>query len=258
MVRTARIKSESGYYHILLRGNNRDRIFHDNKDRKKFLTVLSEQVDKGFISVIAYCLMDNHIHFLIRENINQLVDAMRSLNTTYALYFNKKYNRSGHLFQNRYQSESIEDEKYLFAALRYIHQNPINANICSHVENYRWSSDLVYRNPELNSFVDTNILSFINRDRATAIGEYIRLMKSPEKETFLEIPENILSDAEMKTLVKAELNSAGIKNLNDISNKNALITTIRVLHRKHGLSIRKIAEIIKISKSSVQYMIKNN
>lgn len=258
MVRTARIKSESGYYHILLRGNNQGCIFHDNKDRKKFLTILSEQVDKGFISVIAYCLMDNHIHFLVRENINQLVNAMRSLNTTYALYFNKKYNRSGHLFQNRYQSESIEDEKYLFAALRYIHQNPINANICTRVENYRWSSDPFYRNPKLKSFIDTSILKFINRDRATAIGGYIRLMKSPEKETFLEIPEKILSDAEMKTLVEAELKSAGIKNSNDISNKKALVIAIRVLHRKHGLSIRKIAEIIKISKSSVQHMLKND
>ena len=258
MVRTARIKSESGYYHILLRGNNRSCIFHDNQDRKKFLTILSEQVDKGFISVIAYCLMDNHLHLLIRENINQLADAMRSLNTAYALYFNKKHDRSGHLFQNRYQSESINDDKYLFAALRYIHQNPINANICTHVENYHWSSDLYYRNPELKSFIDTGILCFINRDRAIAIGEYIRLMKNLEKETFLEIPEEILSHAEIKTLVDAELKSAGVNDLYGISNKKALAVAIRVLHRKHGLSIRKIAEATNISKSTVQSMIKNN
>ena len=258
MVRTARIKSESGYYHVLLRGNNRGCIFHDNKDRKKFLTILSEQVDKGFISVIAYCLMDNHLHLLIRENINQLADAMRSLNTAYALYFNKKHDRSGHLFQNRYQSESINDDRYLFAALRYIHQNPINANICTHVENYQWSSDIYYRNPELESFIDTGVLCFINRDRTTAIDEYIRLMKNSEKETFLEIPEEILSHAEIKILVDSELKRAGVNDLSGISKNKALAVAIRVLHRKHGLSIRKIAEVINISKSTVQSMIKNN
>ncbi len=134
MPREAGERSVSGYYHVMLRGYERRNIFMDRSDREKFLTLLSRQTEKGTIAVIAYCLMDNHLHLLVKENENGLAKAMSSVGTAYVIYFNEKYYRSGHLFQNRYKSEAIEDEAYLFAALRYIHQNPVKAAMCEEVK----------------------------------------------------------------------------------------------------------------------------
>lgn len=256
MARTARIKSESGYYHVMLRGNNRNLIFKNNQDRHKFLELLQKQVDKGFISVIAYCLMDNHLHVLLREIDGQLTAAMHSISTAYALYFNKRYNRVGHLFQNRYDSENIDDEKYLFTALRYIHQNPVKAGICDEVENYRWSSDRCYRDAEINTFVDTSILNFINQNLSVAIKEYNRLLKIPVQESFLELPDDQLSDERINQIVEAELKKAGITDMASIKKYKSLPAAVSILHIKHGLSIRKISAALRISKGSVQNMIR--
>lgn len=255
MARTARIKSESGYYHVMLRGNNRNLIFKNKQDRLKFLKLVQKQVNRGFISVIAYCLMDNHLHMLLRENDGQLTAAMQSLSTAYAIYFNKKYNRTGHLFQNRFESETIDDEKYLFAALRYIHQNPVKAGICDEVENYQWSSDPFYRDPEINTFIDKSILTFINPSFTVAVEEYTRLVKIPEQETFLEMPDDQLTDEGINHIVEAELKIAGIKDIASIKKYKSLPATVCILHNKHGLSIRRIAAVLGISKGSVQNMV---
>ena len=121
MPRQARQKAESGYYHIMNRGNERRSIFMDDEDRQKYLDLLARQVGKGHADVLAYCLMDNHIHLLIKEGANEngLTAAMRSLGTAYVGYFNEKYNRSGHLFQNRYKGEAVENEAYLLTPLFY-------------------------------------------------------------------------------------------------------------------------------------------
>lgn len=256
MVRNARRKSESGYYHVMLRGNNRNLIFKNNQDRHKFLELLQKQVDKGYISVIAYCLMDNHLHLLLREIDGQLTAAMHSLSTAYAIYFNKKYNRVGHLFQNRYDSENIDDEKYLFTALRYIHQNPVKAGICDEVENYRWSSDRYYRDTEINTFTDTSILKFINQNLPAAIKEYKRLIKIPVQESFLELPDEQLSDESVNHIVEMELKNAGITDMASIKKYKNLPATVSILHNKHGLSIRRISAALRISKGSVQNMIR--
>ncbi len=257
MPRQARQKAESGYYHIMNRGNERRSIFMDDEDRQKYLDLLARQVGKGNVDVLAYCLMDNHIHLLIREGANEngLTAAMRSLGTAYVGYFNEKYNRSGHLFQNRYKGEAVENEAYLLTALRYIHQNPVKAGICSAVADYPWSSDCFYRNPSLKTFVNREILQSLAGTMKKAISEYSMLMEIQETQTFSDIEPPPISKAEITHLVEREFKKAGIVNMDEKGSREALAKVAMCLHQEHGISQRKLALELGLGKSTLQRLI---
>ena len=138
MPRSIRIKSLTHTYHIMIRGVNKENIFVNEDDKRKFLQISQYYLNKFDVEIYAYCLMDNHVHFLLKskENFNKF---MQCIQTVYATYFNKKYKRIGHLFQDRFKSIPVERESYLLECVRYIHQNPVKAKISS-IEKYLWSS----------------------------------------------------------------------------------------------------------------------
>ena len=146
MPRAARQKSESGYYHVIMRGIGRQILFEDDEDNERFLsTVQRFRQELGF-ELVAYCLMENHVHLLLRDIKVQLNLIMKKIAGSYAYYFNHKYDRSGHLFQDRYGSEAVEDDDYLLTVIRYIHRNPEKAGIAE-AGDYRWSSYDAYKSP---------------------------------------------------------------------------------------------------------------
>ena len=149
MPRQSRKKSSTGIYHVMLRGINKQDIFEEEEDyvrMKEILIRLNERRDEQghplpqAYSMYAYCLMSNHIHLLIRERNEGIAETMKRLGIGYAAYFNKKYQRSGHLFQDRFRSEPVESMEYFIILLRYIHQNPVKAAIVKDVGDYPWSS----------------------------------------------------------------------------------------------------------------------
>ena len=137
MPRAAREKSKSGVYHIMLRGINRQNIFEDDEDREKFIQTVNICISKD-IKIYAYCLMNNHVHIMIKDD--HLDITMRKLCANYVYWYNKKYQRCGHLYQDRFKSEVVENDSYFITVLRYIHQNPIKAGLCKAIEEYRWTS----------------------------------------------------------------------------------------------------------------------
>ncbi len=139
MPRSARVKSKTGVYHIVLRSINKQRVFEDDEDYQKLLTVLNKYKLASGYEIYGYCLMSNHIHLLMKEGKEELGNAFRRIGASYVYWYNWKYNRRGHLFQDRFKSEAVETDKYLLTVLRYIHQNPVKVDIGS-VETYRWSS----------------------------------------------------------------------------------------------------------------------
>ena len=149
MPRTARKTATSGIYHIMLRGINRQDIFTDDTDRQRFLQLLDDlqhdydekgnEIARPCI-LYAYCLMSNHVHLLYRQGTEEIDQSMKRLEVSYAQYFNKKYGRTGHFFQDRFKSEPCEDFEYFITLLRYIHQNPIKGGITKNAEDYQWSS----------------------------------------------------------------------------------------------------------------------
>lgn len=151
MARGSRIKTEMAIYHITLRGNGRQLLFDGDDDRLLFLNLVRTRMDAQQISVVAWCLMSNHVHLLLFDPSNHIADAMRSLGTSYAQYFNKKHGHVGHVFQGRYGSKPIADERHLMEAVRYIHANPREAGV-SAIETYPWSSYGEYANPEVSKW----------------------------------------------------------------------------------------------------------
>lgn len=139
MPRTARKRSESGFYHIICRGSARQIIFEDNDDRAFFMERLSSLLSKHAGMLVCWCLMDNHVHLIVRVELSSLSTLMHALLTSYSGYFNRVHRRTGPLFEGRFKSEAIETDEHLLSAIRYVHRNPIKAGICEGLS-YAWSS----------------------------------------------------------------------------------------------------------------------
>ena len=140
MPRQARKKSSTGIYHIMLRGINRQQIFEDDEDRERFLETLVNYKDECGYTIYAYCLMGNHIHLLMQEGKETLTQVFKRIAGSFVYWYNWKYHRTGHLFQDRFKSEPVEDDAYFLTVIRYIHQNPVKAKICKTAEAYPYSS----------------------------------------------------------------------------------------------------------------------
>lgn len=150
MPRQARTASGTGIYHIMMRGVNRRNIFDDDEDRQRFVQILDglpfQYDDQGTLLPIrtcclyAWCLMTNHFHLLIRERDWKISEVIKRLASSYVFYYNKKNERIGHLFQERFKSEPCNDMEYFVTLLRYIHQNPVKAGIVENAADYEWSS----------------------------------------------------------------------------------------------------------------------
>ena len=131
MPRKARELSRTNIYHVMLRGINRQTIFEDNEDMNCFLTEVRRCKDISDFKLYAFCLMSNHVHLLLETDQEPLDMIFRRLGSRYAGWYNRKYGRVGHLFQDRYRSEKVETEQYFLTALRYILQNPMKAMMIS-------------------------------------------------------------------------------------------------------------------------------
>ena len=144
MPRTARKTSLSNIYHVMLRGINRQNIFEEDEDRLYFMNILGRCKKVSGFKLYAFVLMSNHVHLLIEPTDESLDTIFRRIGTRYAVWFNQKYQRVGHLFQDRFRSENVESSLYFMTVLRYIIQNPMKAGIESRPGSYRWSSFLAY------------------------------------------------------------------------------------------------------------------
>ena len=189
MARQARKKSQSGIYHVMLRGINKQVIFYDEQDSVMFIKALQAAKQVSDFELYAYCIMNNHVHLLIKENEEALGTVMKRISCKFVYWYNLKYERVGHLFQDRYRSEPVEDDAYFLSVLRYIHQNPVKAGIVSQCKEYDFSSYNWY-------FKDSKL---INKEIAIGLmkkEQFIAFHKEEEKRDILELeePKKKLSD----------------------------------------------------------------
>lgn len=138
-MRAPRARGEADVYHVVSRGVGQQIIFETDADRRRYLAALRELVEELSGSLLAWCLMDNHVHLLLRMPMDDLACMMRRLHSGYALYYNTVHGRSGHLFQGRFSSEPVETDEYLMTVVRYIHRNPVKAGVTTSCS-YAWSS----------------------------------------------------------------------------------------------------------------------
>jgi REP element-mobilizing transposase RayT len=140
MAKPRQEKPEGGVYHLYARGNDRCCIFRDVADRELYLRTLADVKERFGWMVLEYCLMDNHLHLIVETREGNLGDGMRVLQGRYAMAFNRRHGRSGHLFQGRYGSTVIEDDGHLCMAIRYVALNPPTAGLCARPQDWEWSS----------------------------------------------------------------------------------------------------------------------
>ncbi|OGY26930.1 MAG: hypothetical protein A2Z11_02615 [Candidatus Woykebacteria bacterium RBG_16_43_9] len=153
-MRSPRFFQENSFYHIISKGNNQN-VFLYQRDYKKFLFNLNKYSQKFQLTIIAYVLMPNHIHLLLKQSTAQAISKfMQSTMTSYATYFNFKHRRRGHLFQGRFKHIPVDQEEYLTHLSRYIHLNPSSASLVKKPEYYEWSSYRYYLDLEKTAFVD--------------------------------------------------------------------------------------------------------
>lgn len=261
MPRIPRKSSRSGVYHVMLRGNNKQMIFEYENDYLKFQQLLyqkSHPIDSDgsplspCCLLYAYCLMPNHIHLLIQEKEECLSEVIKSVATSYAQYYNLRYEHCGHLFQGRFRSEPVDDWDYFETLLRYIHQNPVSGGLVSKAIDYEWSSWREYERPSLCPIKICSVKSVLSRISLDALIELVneRLPKTKrildyENETPIRINDNMIH-----TFLREE---CGVTNSKDIQSfpKDMRRSILKNL-RAFGGSIRQISRITGISESIVK------
>jgi len=256
--RRARILSESQIYHVMLRGNNKEAIFIDDHDKNRIIDTLMDKKSGGAYYLYSYCVMDNHLHLVIKEGENNLSKALRRIATSYAHYFNKKYKRVGHVFQDRYRSECVEDDRYLLAVIRYVHQNPWKAAIGT-IEEYKWSSFKAYMQNIQGMREVSEILAMISNDKTHAVKEFYRFNHENIDEQFIdigldkEINEGNITEYINKYLIEKNISMDGLQFRNNRGIRNELI---RILLEKSDLSKRSIANVLGINRETVRVLSK--
>lgn len=216
-------------------------------DRRKFINLLQETKEKFEYEIFSYCLMTNHIHLLIKDSGGEkLSHIFNSLAISYSGYYNKKYERTGHLFENRYKSKTVEDDGYILRLVRYIHQNPEKGGICS-TESYRWSSYKEYLFK--NTLVDTKyVFSVLNENFEQAKKEFIEYNKleySYKDYADYEIATK-LSVEEAEEVIRKVLKIEDIQQIK-IYNKEIRDELLRKSKEIKGISIKQLSRITGIS-----------
>ena len=244
MARTARKKSISGFYHVMVRGIGKQVLFEEDNDYMRFLSTMKRYIDEHEIRIYAYCLMENHVHILLCDPCDDMDVFMKKLEGSYAFYFNRKYERVGTLFQERYKSEAIDDNAYLLVVLRYILQNPKKAGINT-IEGYPWSSYAkTFTALEGNEIIDDSF--------GEMFGSKKRLHKfilEPNDDKCMEPSPGAINDRMARKIICDQLNiKSGIElqSCDKVKRDEAL----RVL-KACGLSIRQIERLTGINRGVV-------
>ena len=246
MPRQARKKSSTGIYHVMMRGINQQQIFEDCEDYQKFIRILAEYQEVSKYKLYAYCLMSNHIHLLIQEEEEPIEQIFKRIGSKYVYWYNIKYARKGHLFQDRFKSEPVETDSYFLTVIRYIHRNPVKAGICKKVENYEYSS--IHEYILLPNFIDTEyVFSIIPRK------EFFEFNNLESSDSCLDIDEaKVLrvTDEQAKQIIKkySKCESETDFQRLDIKKRNNCLRTFK----KKGISIRQISRLTGISYYTVQ------
>ena len=261
MPRQQRQTSGTGIYHVMLRGINHQDIFESREDYWKFLRLLRLQTfpedNQGHplpphCIIYAYCLMPNHVHLLIRELDEGISAPVSSISIAYAQYFNKRYSHSGHLFQDRFKSEPVNDMEYFATLLRYIHQNPIAAGIVTDIRKYPWTSWCEYQ-PDMKCILPVcttqHVLARLSLEELTGLANKL-LPKSLKILDFDNETAVRVSDDKVRDFLMA---ACGVTNIVDIQHypKTKRNDIIRRL-RDYGASIRQITRLTGISEGIIR------
>lgn len=191
MARPTRMEYPGAVYHVICRGNNRQAVFRDDQDRKRYLEKLSVYCEEKGVELFCYCLLTNHIHLLLETPKGNLSKLMQPFQTSYTVYFNKRHRRTGHVFEQRYKAMLVDKDNYLLQVSRYIHLNPVAAKIVKRPQDYRWSSYPSYlRSKGVSGLKYETVLGYFSAGRRRRLAQYREFVEGEieGKEKWAELP----------------------------------------------------------------------
>lgn len=276
---------EGGIYHITQRAPGEELLFHEENDYISLLYLIKKYAKDFKLSIFCFCLMPNHLHLLLKINESNLSEAMKSLFTAYAMRFNKKYERKGHVFCGVYRASPCLDDAHLISASLYIHLNPQKAGIVDDACTYLWSSIAAYINSQHSSFLNRDfILGILSEDLSKAASLYKEMFREYANlnyEDIIENPKAVVDFAKSGLKKLSELLShrkikkgfiASEKNIdemiekfrnrskwriNSLKEKRELINFIEQL-KLRGLSLTDISKTLTISRPSLYKLLAAN
>lgn len=225
-------------------------IFEDEEDRSNLLNTLERYKTISGYQIYGYCLMSNHVHLLVQEISESISLALKRICSSYVYRYNYKYERCGHLFQERFRSESVEADAYFIAVLRYIHQNPLKAGLVKSVFESKWTSYSEYLHRK-NNLVDIDFgLSMFSSDREKARESFIAYMNEQNEDKYLDDEEGLsLSDDEVRECIYrlGITTMSTLQQMRKMERDEVLSKTLGI----EGISIRQLARVTGISKSVI-------
>lgn len=248
MPRIARKNLNSDYIHVVIQGIEKKYIFEEEKYKGYYLKMLYMKL-KEFknLSIIAYCIMDNHVHILVYcKEKAKLSKWMNQVNTAYALWYNKMKGRVGYVFRGRYQAQAIKDRKHLWNSLAYIHRNPVKARIVRNMEDYQYSSYRLYKENK----IPYKIIKMLFPG-----SEYKKIFcwihENFEEENVLEIEEK-LSVEEINEIIEQFCKTKKITREVLTKDNQLLILVVKEIQKRGKNTIKQISELLGIGKNRIQ------
>lgn len=245
MARCPRLKSYTKVYHIIVRGINKQDIFLDTQDLRKFRKELKRTKEKYQFELYAYSFMSNHVHLIIKDENENLEIMMKSLTVSYSNYFNKKYERIGHLFENRFKSYAIEDESYFKNVVRYIHKNPENAGI----KPYAWTSYYEYINNKQKMIDTKQVMSLFEYNVENFKIYHSSYEKHEDYDKNYEMISK-LQDEEAIKLIQEILNEPNLLKIQNYET-NKKKEVIRKILKIEGITKVQISRILGINRKTI-------
>lgn len=253
MPRRSRKNSQSCYYHIIIQGINKEYIFEKEEYIKELQKIIINKLEESNVTILAYCIMNNHAHFLIySEKSEYLSRYMQKVNTTYSQFYNKAKKRIGYVFRDRYRSQDIISNKHLYNCLRYIHNNPVKAGIVAKMKEYKYSSYIEFINNKERKIINENAIKLLFGEKEGFEEQFYYIHnKYCSEEDLIEVKEKdieeVIEEIENKYNNKIEVLKQDKKILEEV---------IKEARRQTDIKIIELAERLDISKSKVWTYIK--
>ncbi|MBQ8299626.1 MAG: transposase [Clostridia bacterium] len=249
MPRIARKNSSSCFYHVMVQGINKEHIFKDEKWIEKYKKFMQEKLEESEVTILAYCVMINHVHLLIHSDSSaNLSKYMQKLNSAYSKFYNVVNERIGYVFRDRFRSQEICSERQLYTCLKYIHNNPVKANIVSFMYEYPYSSYNEFVNEKDIITKESIKLLFNTEENYMEQFNKVHLIDDEENiDEFIDLKEKDVLD-----FIYEIENKYGRKISEIKKDKSLLRKVIKAARMQTDVTLVKLASILNVSKSTVE------
>ncbi len=249
MARVSRKNMSASYIHMITQGIDRENIFKNPEYKNEYIKLVKEMFGKyNSLCLLCYCIMDNHAHFLVyMKDYKELSKAMARINTTYGIFYNKRENRVGYVFRNRYYTQPIKNEEHLYNAVVYIHRNPVKAKLVKEMREYEYSSYQQYQQENIEEKCIQLLFQTQNyKEKFDFIHKNFR-----EKRDIFDIDEIPIDIKEIEEFVEKYCKKIGVDKREIRENNYLIIKVAQELKKEYACKNKEIAKILGIGKNRI-------